>query len=112
MKSNIANKNHDLDEKLGRMIERSQGIWKCKVCDKVSNRKENIIKHAETHLQGIKHSCHICMKTFPTRPGLQAHINEIHSKLYSCKICGKTDMNKLILRKSHKRNCNGTPQEQ
>jgi len=29
VESNIANKNHDLDEKFGRMVERSQGLWKC-----------------------------------------------------------------------------------
>ena len=94
------------------MIEKSQGSWKCKVCDKVSNRKEHIIKHAETHLQGIKHSCHICMKTYPTRVGVKTHINDVHSKLYTCKVCGRMDMTKITLRVTHKRNCNGIPQEQ
>ena len=112
MESNIANKNHDLDETLGRMIERSQGLWKCKVCNKTSNMKGNIIRHGETHLQGIRHSCNICMKTYPTRHGLESHVSNVHSKLYSCKTCGRTDMNKITLRFTHKRNCNGTPQEQ
>ena len=112
MESNIANKNHDLDEKLGRIIERSQGLWKCKVCNKTSSKKSNILKHAETHMQGIKHTCNICMKTYPTRPGLESHVSDVHSKLFSCKICGRTDMNKKALRQSHKRHCDGTPQEQ
>ena len=94
------------------MIERSQGLWHCKICNKTSNLKRAIRDHAETHLQGIKHSCHICMKTYPTRHGVKTHMNDIHSKLYSCKICGRTDMNKMILRVTHKQNCNGTPQEQ
>jgi len=110
--SDIANKNLDLDEKLEKMIEKSQGLWKCKGCNKTSNQKHHITYHAETHMQGIKHSCHICMKTYPTRNGLQSHVSDVHSKLYSCKICGKTDMNRTTLRKTHKRNCNGTPREQ
>jgi len=111
-KSDIAIKNLDLDEKLERMIEGSQGLWKCIVCNKTSNRKANIMNHAETHLQGEKHSCHICMQTYSTRVGVKTHINDVHSKLYSCMMCGRTDMNKNMLRKTHKQNCNGTPQEQ
>ena len=94
------------------MIERSQGLWKCKVCDKISNHKGTILRHSETHLQGIKHSCNICMKTFPTRNGVRSHIADVHSKLYSCKSCGMTDMNNITVRTTHKRKCNGTPQEQ
>jgi len=107
--SDIANKNLDLDEKLERMIERSQGIWKCKVCDKTSNYKKDIIRHTETHLKGIKHSCNICMKNFPTRHGLNVHTSDLHTQLYFCQICGRTDMNKKTLRQTHKRHCNGTP---
>jgi len=104
--------NLDLDDKLERMVEKIEGLWKCKVCNKTRNRKDVIIKHAETHLHGINHSCNICMRTYPTKNGLQSHIYDIHSKLYSCKTCGRTDMNKNIVRNSHKRHCNGTPQEQ
>merc|ERR1719309_1440442 len=71
--SNIDNKNIDLDEKLERMIEKSQGIWKCKVCNKIANQRNVIKNHAETHLQGIQHSCDICMKTYPTRVGVKTH---------------------------------------
>merc|ERR1712142_1133057 len=46
--SDIINENLDLDEKLKSMIERSQGLWKCKVCAKISNHKGTILRHSET----------------------------------------------------------------
>ena len=100
------------DEKLERIIENSQGLWKCNVCDKTSNWNSHILSHAETHIQGVKHSCNICMKTYPTRMGVKTHMYDAHSILYSCKICGRTNTNKKALRQSHKRHCDGTPQEQ
>jgi len=42
-------KNFVLDEKLEGVIERSLGVWKCKVCDKTSNSKRDLKYHAETH---------------------------------------------------------------
>jgi len=110
--SDIIKENLDLDEKLENMIERSQGVWKCKICDKTSNYKSMIKRHAETHIEGSKHSCSICMKSFSTRRGVNVHKMDIHYKLYSCKICGRIDMNKATVRNTHKQNCQGIPQEQ
>ena len=70
---------------------------------KTATKKQHIQYHAETHIEGMSHACHICNKTFPNRQGLNKHINDIHSELLSCDICGKTGMNKLAYR-NHKRN--------
>ena len=84
------------------MIEKNEGVWKCKVCGKTSDIKGNILRHAERHIEGMSHACHLCSKTFTSRPNLQSHISRIHSELFSCDICGKAGMNRIGYR-DHKR---------
>merc|ERR1712179_684126 len=82
------------DLRLLEMIEKCDGVWKCKVCGRTSNRCSNIKEHAQLHIEGISHFCHICNKSFPNRPSLRNHIKGIHSELSSCDLCGKSGMNK------------------
>jgi len=103
--------NLELDEQLKKLIEKSEGFWKCKICEKTSDHRKNLIVHAEIHVEGNIHSCSICAKTFRTRGVLRTHVRDIHSKLYSCMVCGKTNMNKMTV-KAHKRKCHGIPDEQ
>ena len=76
------------------MIEKSDGVWKCKICGKTSPHRGNMKHHAETHIEGTSHACHICNKSYPTRNGLSSHISSIPSELLSCDLCGKSGMNK------------------
>jgi len=76
------------------MIEKNEGLWKCKVCDKTARTKGDIRKHSERHIEGISHDCHICSKVYRTSHNLQGHISDIHSKLFTCDICGKSGMNR------------------
>ena len=46
------NSYNDLDLEI---IEKSDGVWKCKVCGKVTPKKTNIQCHAESHIEGISH---------------------------------------------------------
>ena len=96
------NENRDLDLQILEMIEKSNGVWKCKVCGKTAPHKGNIQRHAESHIKGMSHACHICSKSFPNRNGLSVHIDFIHSELFSCDLCGKSGMNKGSY-KEHKR---------
>ena len=84
------------------MVEKSKGLWKCNICGKTATKKQHIQYHAETHIQGISNACHICSKMFKNRHSLTNHIYNIHTNVFSCDICGKTDMNKLAYLK-HKR---------
>ena len=93
---------NELGLQLNEMTEKNEGVWRCKICGKTTILKVGIRRHAETHIQGMSHACHICKKTFTNRPNLQWHINRIHTDLFSCEICGKTGMNKEAFR-SHKR---------
>ena len=79
--------NSDLDLQVLEMIEKSDGVWKCKVCGKSDSHKIDIKRHAERHLEGMSHACKICNKSFSNRPGLRNHINSIHSELLSCDLC-------------------------
>ena len=88
-----------IDKKIEEMIEKINNQWKCKVCGKTANRKEHIQNHAEIHIEGVTHSCHICSKIFATRPNLQAHISGIHSALVDCDDCEKSGMNKKAYNK-------------
>ena len=87
---------------LEQMIEKNEGLWKCKVCGKTAARKGSIQRHAERHIEGVSHVCHICNKTLSTRQNLRDHINGNHSELFSCEVCGKSGMPRKVYH-NHKR---------
>merc|ERR1711909_39577 len=91
------NENSELDLQLLEMIEKSDRVWICKVCGKNFPNKPNILRHAETHIEGMSHDCHICNKSYPNRHSLRCHIDKIHSELASCDLCGKSCMNERSL---------------
>ena len=103
--------NTTLKQELEALTEEFLGSWKCKICDQTAKNRLIIKRHAETHIQGVIHSCSICKKTFSTSNNLSTHVSDIHSALYLCQVCGRKDMNKKAVRK-HKRMCNGTPEKQ
>jgi ribosomal protein L37AE/L43A len=74
------------------MIEKNEGLWKCKVCGKTAATRQHIQNHAERHIEGVSHVCHICSKTLSTRKNLKNHISGNHSELFSCDLCGKSGM--------------------
>ena len=88
------NENNALDLQISTMIEKSDCLWKCKVCGKPSTYSCQLREHAESHIEGMSHACHICNKSFSTRPSLRHHIKNVHSELSSCDLCGKSGMNK------------------
>jgi len=94
---------NEIRAKLNQMIEKTEEMWKCKVCGKMSVALGNIKRHAETHIQGINYSCHICNKIYTTRNNLDSHISHIHPKLYSCGTCGKSRMNRKTFYHHRKR---------
>ena len=93
----------ELDLQIEQMIEKNEGLWQCKMCGKSSSQKQDIQRHSEMHIDGFTHSCHICNKTLSTRHSLRLHIGTLHSEL-SCKVCGKSGMNKVNLF-HHKKSC-------
>ena len=99
-----ANAHNDLTIQATEMIEKNEGVWKCKVCGKTETHKGNIREHVErNHLEGMFHACHLCSKTFKNRPALQQHISNIHTELFSCDICLKAGMSRAGYRMHKKR---------
>ena len=96
--------NEDISLQINAMTEKIEGVWKCKTCGKTTSIKRHMHDHAERHIKGMSHSCHICTKTFPNRPNLKTHIFNIHSELISCDVCGKTGMNRKAYRSHKQRN--------
>ena len=58
---NVVTTNVELDLQIQQMIAKNEG--QCKVCGKTTKHKHNMKSHAETHLEGNSHTCHICSKT-------------------------------------------------
>ena len=54
--------NHKLESMLEYMVERRDGKWICNKCGKQQRYKFNVKKHAETHIEGIVHSCKLVKK--------------------------------------------------
>ena len=90
--------NNDIDFQVEQMIEKSNGVWNCKVCRKTTNQRTNIRQHAETHIEGMSHACHICAKTHANRHSLRSHMSDIHTD-YSCNICGMSGMKRSTYQK-------------
>ena len=83
----------ELDLKIDALIEKREGgVWKCKVCGKTNKKKKDLKRHAETHLEGVSHACHLCGNAVSTREALRNHMADKHSDLHTCDICGKTGM--------------------
>ena len=66
--------------------------------------KSHLTKHAETHIEGVSYSCHICNKIFSNKKGRHDHVYQIHSELFTCNNCGKSEMNRKAFNK-HKHVC-------
>ena len=96
--------NNELSIQISEMIEKNEDSWICNKCGKSARTKRVLQRHVEIHIEGMSHSCHICNKTFLNRPGLNTHIYNIHSGLFSCDICGKTGMNRHAYRAHRNKN--------
>ena len=89
-----AKKEMDIQVQVEEMVEKKEGVWKCKVCGKTGKHKGNLQKHVETHIDGMSHACNFCSRIFLNRPSLQKHISGTHTDLINCEFCGRTGMNK------------------
>ena len=78
-KNNQQMKDDDIDLQIEQIIDKTEGKWKCKVCGKTARDKTNVRQHAETHIEGMSHTCHICGNTFGTRTSLRIHYRRLHT---------------------------------
>ena len=93
-----------IEAELEILMEKKEGIWMCKNCGKTAKDKSLLKRHAETHIQGVQHTCHLCKKISSTRIQLKGHIANMHSGIsFDCDMCSKTGMTKNGFYK-HKKN--------
>merc|ERR1719186_1580943 len=76
-----------LKDTLKGMFEFENGIWKCKVCGKISKNRSAAKEHAEIHIEGLTYPCDECDKSYHTSPSLRQHKKQ-HYK-YQCVLCRK-----------------------
>ena len=94
--------NEDLKNEINQIIEKNEGVWKCRLCEKTTYTNSAMRDHAESHITGMKHACHLCTKTFTSRPNLRTHVSHMHKGVFDCDMCGKSGMNR-ITSQNHKR---------
>ena len=80
----ILNGNMDLQEleqKIQEMTETDGDKCICRFCGKVTtgrNKKQDIGKHIETHIEGLSFDCQLCDSTFRSRNALTKHTSKMH----------------------------------
>ena len=67
-----------VDQQIEQIIEQYEGMWRCKVCGKITTPKINIRNHAETHIEGLSNICNICNVRKSTRLNLRLHMTNKH----------------------------------
>ena len=71
----------ELEERIEGMMERGEKGFVCKMCGKYAGTRQHVIYHIEAnHVEGLKHLCTECHRSFKVRHSLQSHINRKHRK--------------------------------
>ena len=72
----------EVNNTVDQQIEKcDDGSLKCLVCGKVDssrNRRADLKRHVETHLEGLSFPCQLCGKTFRSRNALNIHNTRNH----------------------------------
>ena len=72
---------NEIQMKVKELTDKVDGKYICKVCNKSSSHQYNILKHIETHIDGISYNCHQCGKTFRSVNSLSCHKSIFHKNL-------------------------------
>ena len=69
------NTNADILAKVNALLVTTpEGFWVCNECRYGSKNKENVMEHAETHIEGIVHKCNGCNRVFSKKTSLKNHL--------------------------------------
>ena len=63
----------ELNTLLAEHMEKIDGVYTCKVCQKTAKDKTNLGKHIESHLEGLCFTCSDCQQKFRSRTALRLH---------------------------------------
>ena len=65
-------------QKAKEMIFRTESGFQCNVCTKEGKDLRNMLRHAETHIEGVSYPCQHCGKTFRSVNSLKSHKTTRH----------------------------------
>ena len=72
---------NEIDAKINEFVEcLERGKYNCLKCGKISATKQQIVRHVETHFDGLSYPCQLCGKTFRSRNLFQTHKYTYHKK--------------------------------
>ena len=72
-------KTSEINEKVLQYLERSSdGKYKCTLCNYTHGHRNAVIRHIETHIDGLIYTCPICEKTFRSRNSMISHKSQNH----------------------------------
>ena len=61
-----------------RTNEGSGQAFECLGCGKLMNNQANMMRHVETHIEGLSYSCQVCGKMFRSNNSLSSHYSVFH----------------------------------
>ena len=72
----------EIKMKIGELYEKTDGVWRCLVCDYITDNSSGIIRrHIESHLDGLSYTCTLCNKDFRSKNYLTWHKSSFHKYL-------------------------------
>ena len=70
----VSNDQDDIDAKVnGLFVQLEKGKYQCLKCGKTAPRKDNMVYHVETHIEGLSYPCQICGKVYRSRHSMLNH---------------------------------------
>ena len=66
--------NDNIDAKVNELyIQLEKGKYQCLKCGKTAPRRDNMVYHVETHIEGLSYPCQICGKVYRSRHSMLNH---------------------------------------
>merc|ERR1739838_284428 len=66
--------NENIDTKVNELyIQLEKGKYQCLKCGKTAPRRDNMVYHVETHIDGLSYPCQICGKVYRSRHSMLNH---------------------------------------
>ena len=76
----------DREDKPRRLSYRESNIYYCENCKYFTKVRAHLLRHVESHVEGIKYECQFCDKTFQMSNNYQRHIGFHHPEQGNVKI--------------------------
>ena len=72
---------NEIKAKVKELSEKIDGFYVCKVCQKISSHQYTLLRHIETHIDGLSYNCKHCGKTFRSVNSLITHKSIYHKSI-------------------------------